>query len=106
MPEPKDISNISVTTILGGIGVLVSAIVLFVFTTWIGHVESSLAAGEKDHNSHSTRLTTLEANYGHIIGGLNRIEESTKHTAEKVDKIEDNQAELREKVRRIPSLRQ
>jgi len=100
----QDISNISVATILGGIGTIAIAVAIFVFTSWISHVQSSLAEGKEDHHSHTQRLTTLEANYKHIIQGLGRIETSTKATEKKVDKLKEGQTELREKVRALPQV--
>jgi hypothetical protein len=100
----KDISNISVTTILGGIGTVFIGGALFVFTAWISHVESSLAEGKRDYHSHTSRLTAVETNYTHILQGLSRIEKQTNRTADKVDKIEDGQTELREKVRAFPGI--
>lgn len=102
----QDISNISVAKIISGVGIIGGTLFIVILSTWISHVETSLANGEANHHSHSSRITTLEANYAHIMNGLGRIEESTAHTAQKVDKIQTGQAELKAKVRDLPSLRE
>lgn len=84
--------------ILAGICTLAT----MVFLLWIGHVESSLADGKDDHSSHTQRLTTIETNYTHILSGIARIEGRQVAIGEKVDKMQNIQAELREKTKALP----
>ena len=104
MPE-KEVTNSGVIAIIGTGATVLGAIALFVFTTWVGGVNSSLAEQDKAAQAIDRRLTTVEVNLSYIASGIARIETNTKATSAKVGEIRETQIVLKNKVDQLPSMR-
>lgn len=104
MPSDRDqISNKTVVAILGGVATAVGVVLFFVFSSWVSHVNNALANNGKDLASIDRRVVTVESSLSFIAAGISRIEAGNEKTSDTLQKIRDEQRDMKQRIEQYHS---